>query len=57
MKKIYIISKIHIHIQHICQPGFAIRRIHKTYDATLYINTLNLKVNVLFPQNNFVSRP
>ena len=57
MKKIYIISKIHIHIQHICLPGFAIRRIHKTYDATLYINTLNLKVNVVFPQNNFVSRP
>ena len=56
-EKNYIIIKIHIHIQHICLTGFAIRRMHKTYDATFYINTLNLKVNVLFPQNNFVSRP
>ena len=56
-KKKYIIIKIHIHIQHICLTGFAIRRMHRTYDATFYINTLNLKVNVIFPQNNFVSRP
>ena len=56
MKKVNII-KINIHIQHICLTDFAIRRMHRTYDATFYINTSNLKVNAGFPQNNFASRP
>ena len=57
MKRENIIIKINIHIQHICLTDFAIRRVHGTYEATFYINTLNLKVNVLFSYSDSVSRP
>ena len=57
MKNENVIIKTNIHIQHICLTNFAIRRVHRTNDATFPINTLNLKVNVHFSQNDFVSRP
>ena len=57
MKRENIIIKINIHIQHICLTDFAMRRVHRTYEATFYINTLNLKVNVLFSYSDSVSRP
>lgn len=57
MKNENVIIKTNIHIQHICLTNFAIRRVHRTYDVTFPINTLNLKVNVHFSQNDFVSRP
>ena len=59
MKNENIIIKTNIHIQHICLTDFAIRRMHRTYDATFPINTLYLKVKVHFHflQNDFVSRP
>ena len=56
MKNENMIIKTNIHIQHICLTNFGIRRVHRTYDATFPINTLNLKVNVHFSQNDFVSR-
>ena len=57
MKNENVIIKTNIHIQHICLTNFGIRRVHRTYDATFPINTLNLKVNVHFSQNDFVSWP
>ena len=57
MKRENIIIKINIYIQHICLTDFAMRRVHRTYEATFYINTLNLKVNVLFSYSDSVSRP
>ena len=33
------IIKTNIHIQHICLTDFAIRKMHRTYDATFPINT------------------
>ena len=56
MKNENIIIETNIHI---CLTDFAIRRMHRTYDATFPINTLYLKVKVHFHflQNDFVSRP
>ena len=56
MKNENIIIKTNIHIQQICLIGFAIRRMHRCNISTC-INTLNLKIEVYFSQNDFVSRP
>ena len=57
MKNENVMIKTNIHIQYICLTNSAIRRVHRTYDATFPIDTLNLKVNVHFSLNDFVSRP
>ena len=63
IKKENIIIKINIHMQHTCLTDFAIRRMHRNYDATFYINTLNLKVNdfslrtILCPDLSILRRP
>ena len=57
MKNENVIIKTNIHIQYICLTNSAIRRVHRTYDPTFPIDTLNLKVNVHFSLNDFVSRP
>ena len=54
MKNENIIIKTNMHI---CLTHFAIRRMHRRYDETFPINTLNVKVKVYFSQNDFVSRP
>ena len=48
MKNENIIIKTNIHIQHICLTDFAIRRMHRTYDATFPINTYLLKSKYIF---------
>ena len=48
MKAENIAIKTNIDIHHVCLPDVAIRRMHRTYDATFAINTLYLKVKVHF---------
>ena len=57
MKNENRIIKNNTHIHHMRVTDFTTRRMHKTYDATIPINTLNLKANVHFSQNDYSSRP
>ena len=57
MKNENIMIKTDTYIQDICLVDLAIRRTYRKNYATFPINTLNLKMKILYSQNYFFTWP